>query len=162
MPYRNADYLHVSTGTIIRFFAILLGIAALFVVRDIVFSLIFAVIVASAVEPAIECYTKAAETNPQSAAAFLRLAIMYGRRQDITSASAAFDKSETLYNAMSNPEGLSEVLSQRAALLITGRKLGEARPLLEKSIEISRTTNNAAIPKRIAKNRMMVPVETCK
>lgn len=36
-----------------RFLAILLGLAALFIVRDIVFSLIFAVIVASAVEPSI-------------------------------------------------------------------------------------------------------------
>ena len=36
-----------------RFLAILLGLAALFVIRDIVFSLIFAVIIASAVEPSI-------------------------------------------------------------------------------------------------------------
>ena len=47
-------YAHISTGTVVRFFAVLLGVAALFAIRDILFSLIFAVIIASAVEPAIE------------------------------------------------------------------------------------------------------------
>ena len=54
MPQREAQYLHISTWTIVRFFVVLLGIVALFAVRDILFSLIFAVIVASAVEPGIE------------------------------------------------------------------------------------------------------------
>lgn len=54
MPQQEFHYLHISTWTIVRFFAVLLGIAALFAVRDILFSLIFAVIVASAVEPGIE------------------------------------------------------------------------------------------------------------
>ena len=53
MPYRDLHY-HISTGTVIRFFAVALAIAALFMIRDILFSLIFAVIIASAVEPAIE------------------------------------------------------------------------------------------------------------
>ena len=54
MPYRDIQHLHISTGTIIRFFAVALVIAALFAVRDILFSLFFAVIIASAVEPAVE------------------------------------------------------------------------------------------------------------
>lgn len=51
---KDTQHLHISTWTIIRFFLILLGIWLLYVVHDIVISLIFAVIVASAVEPAIE------------------------------------------------------------------------------------------------------------
>ena len=54
MPTRAADYLHISTGTIIRFIAVLVAVAALYAIRDILFSLTFAVIIASAVEPAIE------------------------------------------------------------------------------------------------------------
>ena len=54
MPYRDQQYLHISTWTIVRFFAVLFVIAALFVIRDVLFSLLFAVIIASAVEPAIE------------------------------------------------------------------------------------------------------------
>lgn len=44
---------HISTGTMIRFFAIVFGLMLLYVVRDIVIALLFAIIVASAVEPAV-------------------------------------------------------------------------------------------------------------
>lgn len=54
MPAKDIQHFHISTGTIIRFFLILLGLIATYLVRDILFSLIFAVIVASAVEPGIE------------------------------------------------------------------------------------------------------------
>ncbi len=50
---REIQRVNISTSTIIRFFAILLGLAAVFLIRNILFSLIFAVIVASAVEPSI-------------------------------------------------------------------------------------------------------------
>ncbi|MDZ4286128.1 MAG: AI-2E family transporter, partial [Candidatus Sungbacteria bacterium] len=50
----DVQRIHISTSTIFRFFAVILGLVALYLVRDIVFSLIFAVIVASAVEPSIE------------------------------------------------------------------------------------------------------------
>lgn len=58
MLSRDIQRITISTSTIFRFFAILLGLAALFVVRDIMFSLIFAVIIASAVEPSIEWMKK--------------------------------------------------------------------------------------------------------
>lgn len=90
---------------------------------------------------AIECYTEATKSDPQSAAAFLRLAVMYGRRQDLKNAYETFDKAESFYQAMSNPEGQAEVLYQRGALLSRIRKLTEAKPLLEKAMELSRTNN---------------------
>lgn len=55
MPTKDSRFIHaVSTGTMIRFFGVLLGLALLYFIRDVIFSLIFAVIVASAVEPGIE------------------------------------------------------------------------------------------------------------
>lgn len=54
MTYHESPHTHISTGTIVRFFIVLLGIATMFAVRDILFSLFFAIIIASAVEPAIE------------------------------------------------------------------------------------------------------------
>lgn len=45
--------INISTSTILRFIAIILSLAVLYIIRDIVFSLFFAVIVASAIEPAI-------------------------------------------------------------------------------------------------------------
>jgi predicted PurR-regulated permease PerM len=44
----------LSTGTMFRFIALLIGLMLLYVVRDIVASLLFAVIIASAFEPAIQ------------------------------------------------------------------------------------------------------------
>lgn len=58
MLSREIQRITISTSTIFRFFAVLLGLAALFIVRDIMFSLIFAVIIASAVEPSIEWLKK--------------------------------------------------------------------------------------------------------
>ncbi|MBI2640301.1 MAG: AI-2E family transporter [Candidatus Sungbacteria bacterium] len=54
MPSKDIQYLHVSTWTVIRFFMVVFGIVALYLVSDILAALIFAVIVASAIEPAVE------------------------------------------------------------------------------------------------------------
>lgn len=53
MPAQDAQYFNISTWTIIRFFAVILGIAAIYLIRDVVASLLFAIIVASALEPAV-------------------------------------------------------------------------------------------------------------
>jgi serine/threonine protein kinase/lipopolysaccharide biosynthesis regulator YciM len=89
------------------------------------------------IDKAIEHYSEAANADPQSAAAFLRLAILYGRRQDLKNATEAFDKAETIYHAMSNQEGVAEVLYQRGTLFSKIRKLAEAKIQLEKALEIS-------------------------
>lgn len=54
MPSKEPQFISISSWTIVRFFAILLGVAALYLIRDIIAALIFAIIVASAIEPAIE------------------------------------------------------------------------------------------------------------
>ena len=54
MPHKDLQYLHISTGTMIRFFLVLGALAAIYLVSDIIVALLFAVIVASALEPAIE------------------------------------------------------------------------------------------------------------
>ncbi|MEK7541501.1 MAG: AI-2E family transporter [Patescibacteria group bacterium] len=54
MPAKDSSYLSISTWTIIRFFLVAIAIVALYLVRDILAALIFAVIVASAIEPVIE------------------------------------------------------------------------------------------------------------
>jgi serine/threonine protein kinase/lipopolysaccharide biosynthesis regulator YciM len=92
------------------------------------------------IDKAIEHYTEAANADPQSATAFLRLAILYGRRQDLKNATEAFDKAEEIYHAMSNQEGVAEVLYQRGTLFSKIRKLAEAKIQLEKALEISQTS----------------------
>ncbi|MDZ4285545.1 MAG: AI-2E family transporter, partial [Candidatus Sungbacteria bacterium] len=58
MLSREIQRISISTSTILRFFAVILGLALVFVIRDILFALIFAVIIASAVEPSIEWLKK--------------------------------------------------------------------------------------------------------
>lgn len=53
MPMHERKEVHISTATMIRFFAIILSLVAIYFIRDIIASLLFAVIIASALEPAI-------------------------------------------------------------------------------------------------------------
>jgi serine/threonine protein kinase/Tfp pilus assembly protein PilF len=91
---------------------------------------------------AIESYTEATRRDPQSPAGFLRLAILYSRRQDSAKAEAAFQEAEKLYQTMSNDEGRVEVLYHRGALLARTGKLPEARAQLERVLEILKNVDN--------------------
>ncbi|HEV8483453.1 MAG TPA: tetratricopeptide repeat protein [Blastocatellia bacterium] len=93
-------------------------------------------------DKAIKYYDDAAKADPQSAAAFLRLGILYGRRQHPEQAGEAFSKAETIYRAMSNQEGEAEVLYERGAMLRRSGRLTDARTQLENALEISQRANN--------------------
>ena len=91
------------------------------------------------IDKAIEFYEQATREDSQSGAAFLRLGILFGRRQDQTSAAEAFDKAEKIYQIV-NKEGVAEVLYQRGSLYSKIRKLPEAKAQLEKALEVSQQT----------------------
>jgi tetratricopeptide (TPR) repeat protein/tRNA A-37 threonylcarbamoyl transferase component Bud32 len=93
-------------------------------------------------DKAIESYLEATKLDPQSPIGFLRLAILYSRRQDSPHAEEAFKTAEKLYQTMSNDEGRVEVLYQRGALLARTGKLPEARAQLEQVLEILKNVDN--------------------
>ena len=93
-------------------------------------------------DKAIESYVRATQLGPQSAAGFLRSAILYGRRRDFPRANDAFSKAQEIYQAMSSQEGLAEVHYQRGSLLAQTRRLPEAKEQLERSLELSRSSSN--------------------
>jgi len=93
-------------------------------------------------DKAIESYVKATQLDPQSAAGFLRSAILQGRRQQFTKANDAFTGAQDIYQAMSSQEGLAEVYYQRGSLLANLRRVPEAKEQLERSLEMSRTSSN--------------------
>ena len=93
-------------------------------------------------DKAIECYLEATKRDPQSPAGFLRLAVLYSRRQDSANAEVSFKTAEKLYQTMSNDEGRVEVLYQRGALLARTGKLPEARAQLEQVLEILKNVDN--------------------
>jgi serine/threonine protein kinase/tetratricopeptide (TPR) repeat protein len=98
-------------------------------------------------DKAIECYLEATKRDSQSAAAFLRLAILYGRRQDWQNADDAFGQAEKIYKLMSNQEGSAEVFYQRGALLAKAGRLSEAKSQLEKVESLQNDDNKYQLVK---------------
>ncbi|HXM48124.1 MAG TPA: protein kinase, partial [Pyrinomonadaceae bacterium] len=94
-------------------------------------------------DKAVESYLLAVNRDPQNATPFLRLGVLYGRQHKVTEANTAFDKAETIYQALGNVEGRAEVALQRGVLLndIAG-KVSEARTQLEKARDMARIVNN--------------------
>jgi len=93
-------------------------------------------------DKAIESYQEAIKLDPQAPVGFLRLAILYSRRQDSTNAEAAFKTAEKLYQTMSNDEGRIEVLYQRGTLLARSGRLPEAKDQLEAVLEKLKNVDN--------------------
>jgi len=91
---------------------------------------------------ATENYQAATTLAPQDPASFLRLGVVCGQSQNYVCALDALQKAESLYQALSSDEGVTEVLYQRGFLLIYQVKLPEARTQLEKSLEIAKAIAN--------------------
>jgi serine/threonine protein kinase len=91
---------------------------------------------------AIQSYTEAAAKYPQYATAYLHLGIAYGNQADLGKAMPAFEKAESIYQAMGNLEGRVEVVFQRGALLNRRNKLAEAKPQLEQALVLGRANDN--------------------
>jgi tetratricopeptide (TPR) repeat protein/predicted Ser/Thr protein kinase len=91
---------------------------------------------------AVASYQEATRRQPQNPAAWLRLAILDGRQMDQAKAAAAFGEAEPLYRSLSNLEGVTEVLYQRAVLANRLGKSSEAQALLQQALDMCKTTGN--------------------
>jgi len=91
---------------------------------------------------ALDSYTEASRRQSQSPAVWLRLAILYGRQMDQAKAADAFARAEQIYRGLTNLEGVTEVLYQRAVLANRLGKGNEARAALEQALELSRHTGS--------------------
>jgi serine/threonine protein kinase/Tfp pilus assembly protein PilF len=94
-----------------------------------------------------DSYQEATKLAPQEAAAFLRLGVACGVQQDFNCAFEAFRTAESLYQALSNHEGVTEVFYQRGFLLLDQGKLAEARTQLENALQLTKATGN--LPQQI-------------
>jgi serine/threonine protein kinase len=93
---------------------------------------------------AIENYVQATNRDAQNALAYLRVGVLYGRKQDIASALAAFDKAKAIYDPSGNIEGQVSVLYERANALINARKLDEAHDSLQQALDLANASGNDA------------------
>ena len=94
------------------------------------------------VNRAASSFEEVTRREPQAAAAFLRLAKIYGRLQQNDKALATFDKAQSLYEAQGNVEGKAEVFYQRGSYLNLGDKLPEAKEELRHALDLALTTDN--------------------
>jgi len=91
---------------------------------------------------ALDAYLEASRLQSQNPAAWLHLAILYGRQMDQSKAADAFGKAEQIYRGLSNLEGVTEVLYQSAVLASRLGKSADARAGLERALELSRSTGS--------------------
>lgn len=94
------------------------------------------------IDNAIQQYSKAADLDHNNPAPLLRLAVLYGRRQDLAHSYTAFDSAESLYKDNQNFEGSSEVSYQRGYLLAQMSKIPEAQKAAEQSLNLAITADN--------------------
>jgi len=97
------------------------------------------------IDKAIESYLKATQLAPDDPAAFLRLGILYGRKQELANATAAFQTGEALYRTLGNFEGVTEVFYQRGVLSNNLGKLSESRAQLEQALEMAQDNKHQRI-----------------
>lgn len=94
------------------------------------------------IDAAIKSYQRAIQLAPLHPTAYLLLGTMYGKQINLPAAFENFDRADTLYEAVGNFEGQAEVAYQRGFLLNQNEKFSEARPPLERALELARTTHS--------------------
>ncbi|MDQ6664494.1 MAG: tetratricopeptide repeat protein [Acidobacteriota bacterium] len=93
-------------------------------------------------EKAIDNYRRAETATPGNPAASLRLAILYTFRQKPAEAREEFRKSDTFYEALSNQEGITEVLLQRGVAANRANRAQEAGDLLRQALAGAQVTKD--------------------
>lgn len=90
------------------------------------------------IEKAVESYQKASALDSQDGGALLRLGILLNRKSEFEQAFYAFDKSENIYDRLSDDEGVAEVKIQRGISFNSQEKLELARKEFEQVLAIPR------------------------
>jgi len=96
-------------------------------------------------DSAIENFAESAKRDSQFAAAFLRLGMLYGRKQETEKANENFAAAENLYNSQSDYDGVAEVFYQRGYLLNIQDKLADASEKMKRANEMASVTKNASL-----------------
>ncbi len=91
---------------------------------------------------AIQSYLEASTRNSQYATAYLRLGIVFGQQGDLAKALSSFETAESIYQALGNIEGRTEVVFQRGALYNKRNKLAEASAQLQQALALAKANDN--------------------
>ena len=91
---------------------------------------------------AIEQYQAATKTDPNYAAAFLRLAFVLRRSQKFAEAQTAYEQAYKLFDTSNEIEGMAEVFYQRGILFSQQGKVVEAREQFQQALNKSAALEN--------------------
>jgi serine/threonine protein kinase/Tfp pilus assembly protein PilF len=91
---------------------------------------------------AVESYVTATSRAPQNPTPYLRVGVLYGDQLNLSAAQSSFDRAQSLFDALGNFEGQAEVAFQRGALFDKLSKPTQARPHLERALELAKTTGS--------------------
>jgi len=97
-------------------------------------------------DEALKSCLEATKRDPNYGSALLRLGILYQRKQDVKSASSAYEKADALFQAQGNIEGRTELLLRRGSLMRDLSKFAEAKTLLQQAADLA-AANNSELPK---------------
>lgn len=93
-------------------------------------------------DSAIETYRRAAEGPWHSAAAWLRLGVLYSLRKKLAESEAAFAQADQRYRQISNLEGITELTLQRGVAANRANQYTDAAALLRKAMEHAHDAGN--------------------
>jgi serine/threonine protein kinase/lipopolysaccharide biosynthesis regulator YciM len=96
-------------------------------------------------DKALESYEKAVNLESQYGAGHLRLGTIFRRKGDYLKSNESFDKAESIYDRLSNDEGVAEVKYQRGVSLNFQDKLDAARAQFEQVIVHPRANKHQQI-----------------
>ena len=91
---------------------------------------------------AMEQYESAVHLDPNYAGAWLRLAVVAGQLKQSDKMADALQRAESLYEASSNLEGVTEVYYQRGAYASRQSRLGDAAEWLERARQSALAAHN--------------------
>ncbi len=93
-------------------------------------------------KPAIQSYETAIARASQNPTAHLRVGILYGDQVDLPKAMASFERAHALFDTLGKFEGQAEVAFQRGYLFYKSDKPAQARPYLQRALELAKTTES--------------------
>jgi len=91
---------------------------------------------------ALASYRQAAGRSPQYAAAFLHLGVLDRRAQRFADADKDFARAESLYQALSNTEGIIAVLYERGVMANRRGEIEQAGALFDKVLAMARAAGS--------------------
>jgi tetratricopeptide (TPR) repeat protein/predicted Ser/Thr protein kinase len=98
------------------------------------------------IDQALKSCLEATNRDPSYGSGFLRLGILYQRKQDAKSAGTAYEKADAMFQAQGNIEGRTELLLRRGSLMRETGRFPEAKTFLQQASDLA-AANNSELPR---------------